>query len=107
MLLSHFTLNLYQTQRMVLLFITQLLVLTLSRMVLLTVKDIFTIFKLGALNLVLHFGSGIKLELMQISLIVNIRSSINHLHGFQMLICSHSSQRSTLSFVPIEQIFCN
>ena len=33
---------------MVLLFITQLLVLTLSRMVLVTVKDIFTIFKLGA-----------------------------------------------------------
>ena len=36
------------------------------------------IFKLGASN----FVSGFGLELMYISLIENIRSSLNHLHGF-------------------------
>ena len=32
------------------------------------------------------FVSGLRLELMYISLIENIRSSITHLHGFQLLV---------------------
>ena len=44
-------------------------------------------FKLGImLLLVLHFMDRPSLELMYISLIVNIRSSLIHLHGFQLLV---------------------
>ena len=45
----------------------------------------------GSLNLVLllllvKFVSGFRLELMYISLIESIRSSLTHLHGFQLLV---------------------
>ena len=38
------------------------------------------------LLLLVNFVSGSRLELMSISLIENIRSSITHLHGFQLLV---------------------
>ena len=38
------------------------------------------------LVLVLNFGKRSRLELMYISLMVNIRSSLIHLHGFQLLV---------------------
>ena len=34
----------------------------------------------------LNFVNGFRLELMYISLIENIRSSLIHLHGFQLLV---------------------
>ena len=42
------------------------------------------IFKL--LLLLVNFVSGFRLELLYISLIENIRSSLIHLHGFQLLV---------------------
>ena len=45
-------------------------------------KDIF---KLSALLLLLKFVSGFRLELIYVSLIESIRSSLTHLHGFQLL----------------------
>ena len=38
------------------------------------------------LLLLVNFGSGFRLKLMYISLIENIRSSLTHLHGFQLLV---------------------
>ena len=38
------------------------------------------------LLLLVNFVSGFRLELMYISLIVSIRSSLTHLHGFQLLV---------------------
>ena len=38
------------------------------------------------LLLLVNFASGFRLELMYISLIVSIRSSFTHLHGFQLLV---------------------
>ena len=42
--------------------------------------------KLVLLLLLGNFVSGFRLELMYISLIENIRSSLTHLHGFQLLV---------------------
>ena len=42
------------------------------------------IFKL--LLLLVNFVSGFRLELMYLTLIVNIRSSLTHLHGFKLLV---------------------
>ena len=50
------------------------------------------------LNLVIGF----RLGLMYISLIINIRWSFTHLHGFQLLVLQ-SSKKSVLSFVRTEQ----
>ena len=44
------------------------------------------IFKLGASAAASEFVSGFRLELMYISIIENIRSSLAHLHGFQLLV---------------------
>ena len=45
------------------------------------------IFKPGTSAAASEFcGSGFRLELMYISLILNIRSSLTHLHGFQLLV---------------------
>ena len=44
------------------------------------------IFKLGASAAASEFLSGFRLELMYISLIVRVRSSLTHLHGFQLLV---------------------
>ena len=44
------------------------------------------IFKLSASAALVNFMSGFKLELMYISLIENIRSSLIHLHGLQLLV---------------------
>ena len=38
------------------------------------------------LLLLVNFESGFRLELMYVSQIVNIRSSLTHLHGFQPLV---------------------
>ena len=43
------------------------------------------------LVLLLNFVSGFRMELMYISLIVNIRSSLTHFHGFQLLVSCLSS----------------
>ena len=45
------------------------------------------IFKLGAsAALLVNVVSGLRLELMYISLIVSIRTSLTHLHAFQLLV---------------------
>ena len=44
------------------------------------------IFKLMLLLLLVEYVSGFRLELMYISLIVSIRSSLFYLHGFQLLV---------------------
>ena len=44
------------------------------------------IFKLVLLLLLVNFVTGFRLELMYISLIKSIRSSLTHLHGFQLLV---------------------
>ena len=44
------------------------------------------IFKLGASAALVNYVSGFRLELMYISFIENIRSSLFHLHGFQLLV---------------------
>ena len=44
------------------------------------------IFKLGASVLLVNFVSGFRLELMYISVIENIRSSLIYLHGFQLVV---------------------
>ena len=44
------------------------------------------IFKPGASAALVNFVNGFRLELMYISLIENIRSSLIHFHGFQLLV---------------------
>ena len=44
------------------------------------------IFKLGASAVLVNFVSGLRLELMYISLIENTRPSLIDLHGFQLLL---------------------
>ena len=44
------------------------------------------IFKLSVLLLLVSLVSGFRLELMYISLIIRIRSSLIHFHGFQLLV---------------------
>ena len=41
------------------------------------------------LLLLVNFVSGFRLELMYISLLVSISSSLTHLHGFQLLVHCH------------------
>ena len=57
------------------------------------------IFKLGLLLLLVNFRSGLRLELMYISFIVNIRSSLTGLHGFQLrLYQQNKSSKSKAKF---------
>ena len=63
-----------------------------------------------SLNLVLllllvNFVSGFRLELMYIYHIENIRSSLIHLHGFQLLVLLPYFIEITFSFVPKRKIF--
>ena len=44
------------------------------------------IFKPGVSAVASEFWEWVRLELMYISLIENIRSSLTHLHGFQLLV---------------------
>ena len=44
--------------------------------------------------LLVNFVSGFRLELMSICLIVRVRSSPTHLHGFSCWCCYHSLQKS-------------
>ena len=55
-----------------------------------------------SLNLVLllvvvNFLVGFRLELMHISVTENVRSSLTHLHGFQLLCCCHNSWKPLFS----------
>ena len=43
-------------------------------------------FKNVLLLLLVNFVSGVRVELVYISLIVNTRSSLSHLHAFQLLV---------------------
>ena len=47
--------------------------------------------------LLLNFVSGFRLELMYVSLMVNITSSITHLHGFQLLYLDYSTAQTVFS----------
>ena len=49
------------------------------------------IFKLSDSAAASEFVSGFRLELMYISLIESIRSSLTNLHRFQLLFCCHNS----------------
>ena len=49
-------------------------------------RDVPCSLNLVLLRLLVTFVSGFRLELMYISLIENIRSSLIHLHGFQLLV---------------------
>ena len=79
MLLSQFPSTFFQTQKRMPLFIAQLMT---SRLRNVLCDDIF---KLCASVAAAEFLSGSRLELMYVSLIVNIMSSLTHLHGFQLL----------------------
>ena len=76
MLLSQFPSTFFQTQKRMPLFIAQLMT---SRLRNVLCDDIF---KLCASVAAAEFLSGSRLELMYVSLIVNIMSSLTHLHGF-------------------------
>ena len=70
MLLSQFQLNFRQTQNRMFRFIVQLIAIHVL---------------IGAV-FVINFVCGFRLELMYIPLIVNVRSSLTHFHGFQQLV---------------------
>ena len=57
------------------------------------------IFKLGISAAASKFVCGFSLELMYISLIDNIRSSLTHLHGFQLFVLLPSFIEITFLFV--------
>ena len=80
MLLFLFPLTFLWTQRKTLLFMAQPLII----LVLIGPRRITLI--LVVLSLLSNFVREFKLELMYISLILNIRSSLVHLHGFQVLV---------------------
>ena len=63
-------------------------ILMLIGMVFLIVWEMFhgkIFLSLVLLNLLMNFVSGFRLELMYISIIISIRSSLTHLHSFQLL----------------------
>ena len=89
MLLPRFPLTFLQTRKWIPLFITQLNYSRTDRDGLhdhlreVSWEDIFNlVFQL----LLLNFVSGSLFESMYLSLIVNIRSSLTHLHSFQLLV---------------------
>ena len=88
-------------------FIAQLMtILMLTRMVFLIIWEMFHE-KISSNSVVLvllvNFVSGFRLELMYVSIILNIRSSLTHLHGFQLLCAASIVHRSHFfSFVPTE-----
>ena len=64
-------------------------ILVLIGMVFVIIREMFhgrISFNLVLMLLLVNFVSGFRLELMYISLIENIRSSLIHLHGFQLLV---------------------
>ena len=58
------------------------------------------LFKLGASDAASKFLRGSRLELIYISLIENVRSSLIHLHGFQLLVLLPLFIEITFLFVP-------
>ena len=90
MLLSPFPLTFQQTQNRIPHFIAQLMtIIKLIGMVFMIIWEMFhgrTSLNSVLLLLLVNFVSGFRLELMYISLIVSIRSSLTHLHGFQLLV---------------------
>ena len=88
--LSQFPLNFCQTPREMPCFIALLMtILVLIGTVFVIIWEMFhgTIsLNLVLLLLLVNFVSGFRFELMYISLIINIRSSLTYLHGFQLLV---------------------
>ena len=91
MLLSHFPLTFRQTQNEMLRFITELMtILVLIGTVFVIICEMFhgriSLNSVLLLLLLVSFVSGFRLEFMYISLIINIKSNLTHLHGFQLLV---------------------
>ena len=90
MLLSHFTLIFQQIQKGTPRFTAQLMtILVLIEMVFVITWEMFHRRKssdLVLLLLLVDIVSAFKLQSMYISLIINIRSSLIHLHGFPLLL---------------------
>ena len=88
--LSQFPLNFHQTQSEMPCFIALLMtILVLIGIVFMIIWEMFhgTIsLNLVLLLLLVNYASGFRFELMYISLIINIRSSLTYLHGFQLLV---------------------
>ena len=84
MLLPQFPLPFCQTQKEMYRLVAQL------TNILVLIEMVFTYYERISFNsvllLLLNFVSRFRLELMYISLIENIRSSLTHLHGFQLLV---------------------
>ena len=91
MKLSRFPLTFLQTLKGMTLFFTKLItILVLIGTVFKIIWEMFngrlSLNLVLLLLLLLNYVSGFRLELMYISLIVNVRSSLIHLHGFQLLV---------------------
>ena len=107
MLLSQFPLTFHQIHNEMPCFTAQLMT------ILVLIGPIFVInlemfhgrisLNLVLLRLLVTFVSGFRLELMYISLIENIRSSLTHLHGFQSLVLLPQFIEITF-FICIERI---
>ena len=89
MWLSQFPMTFHQTQYIMIHFITKLMtILELIGMVVIIWEMLCWRISLNSMLVLLlvNFASGFRLELMYISLIVNIKSNLTHLHGFQLLV---------------------
>ena len=90
MLLAQFPLTFHHIQNGMPRFIAQLMtILRVSRTVFMIILEIFhrrISLKSVLLLLPVNFVSGVGLELMYISLIEGIRSSLTHIHRFQLLV---------------------
>ena len=90
MLLFQFPLTFPQIHNTMPTFIAQLLpILVLIEMVFVIISEMFLrriSLKLVLLLLLVNFVTEFRLKLMYISLMENIRSRLNHLHGFQQLV---------------------
>ena len=89
MWLSHFPMTFHQTQYIMIHFITKLMtILELIGMVVIIWEMLCWRISLNSMLVLLlvNFASGFRLELMYISFIVNIKSNLTHLHGFQLLV---------------------
>ena len=89
MLLSQFPLTFHHSQRDARFTAELITILVLIRLVFVIILKMFHgRISLNSVLLLLpmNFVSGLRLELMYVSLIESIRSSLNHLHGFQLLV---------------------
>ena len=90
MLLAQFPLTFHHIRNRMPCFIAELMtILVLIGMVFVTISEMFQgEISLNSVLLLLlfNFVSGFRLELMYLSLIQNIRSSLTHVHAFQLLV---------------------